>query len=296
MIQQEPCSIEKKTKKQRIADYILITIASAIYAVGVSMFLDPNNLASGGVTGIAIILNRFTGIETGTMFLILNIPIILLGFWKFGLKFIISTFYSIFMVSIFTNLFAPFGAATTDQFLAAMAGSALVAVGIGLIFKAGSTSGGVDIIVKCLRIRYPHLKSGALFLILDMAIVVAAGIVFRDLDTALYAGLAVIICSAVLDVVLYGRDEAKLIYIISNRFTKIADRLMEEVDVGVTYIKGQGAYSNTDKQVIMCVIKKQSAPRVEVIVKEEDADAFMIVSSASEIFGEGYKSYFSEKL
>lgn len=288
--------VEYKSFKRRAFDYAVITIASIIYAAGISLFLDPNNLASGGITGVAIIANRYSGIETGTLYLLFNIPVIILGIWKFGWKFIISTFYSIFIVSVFTNLIAPFGAATKDPLLAALAGSTLVAIGIGFIFKAGATSGGVDIIVKCLRLKYKHLKAGILFLALDMFIVAVSGLVFQNMDTALYAALAVIICSVVMDIVLYGTDEAKLIYIISNKYTSIADRLMEEADVGVTYIEGTGAYSKTDKKVIMCVMKKQDAPRAEEIVREEDADAFMIVSSANEIFGEGYKSYFSEKL
>lgn len=287
---------QKKTWKRRVLDYLMITVASFIYAVAVSLFLDPNSLAPGGVTGIAIILNRLSGLETGTWVLLINIPIIILGMWKFGLHFILSTVYCTAATSFFINLLAAFGVATEDRFLAALVGGALMAVGIGLVFKAGATTGGTDIIVKLLRLRFPHLKTGSLFLITDAVIVTVSAFVFKDLDVALYAGVVVFVNSTLLDVVLYGRDGAKLIFIISDAHASITKRLLEELDIGVTYISGTGAYSGREKSVIMCVMKKQISAQTEVIVREEDPDAFMIVTSATEIFGEGYKSIYSEKL
>lgn len=158
---------EKKTMKRRVLDYIQITLAALLYSIAVSLFLDPNALAPGGVTGIAIILNRLTGLETGTLVLAINIPIIAVGTWKFGLRFILSTMYCTVLTSGFINLLAPFGAATGDPFLAALVGGALMAVGIGLVFKAGATTGGTDIIIKLLRLKFPYLKTGRLFLITD---------------------------------------------------------------------------------------------------------------------------------
>ncbi len=286
----------KKSWKRMIWDYVTITIAALFYAVAISLFLDPNSLAPGGVTGISIILNRVTGIETGSLILLLNCPILVLGMWKFGLRFILSTIYCTTLTSFFTNLLTPIGALTTDPLLAALAGSALMSVALGWVFKAGATTGGTDIIVKVLRLKMPHLKTSSLFLLLDAAVVTASAMVFRDVDKALYAGVAVCVTSFLLDLVLYGRDGAKLIYIISDHSEKITARLLEELEIGVTYVQGSGAYSGKEKSVIMCVIKKPLAPKAEEIVKEEDPLAFMIVTSAMEIYGEGYKSYFGEKL
>lgn len=287
---------KKETVQKRIFQYLLMTAASFCYAIGVSLFLDPNNLAPGGVTGIAIILNRLWGMSTGTMIFVINIPILLLGMWKFGFRFLISTIYCTVMVSAFTDLLGSIGAVTADPILAALSGAVLMAVGMGGVFKAGGTTGGTDIIVKLLRLRFPHIKTGALFLLLDVIVVTLSALVFQNLDRALYAGIAVGITSFTLDLVLYGRDGAKLIYIISDRSREIADRLLKELDIGVTYVEGQGAYSGKEKKVILCVVRKQLAPQVEDVVKEEDPVSFMIVSSATEIYGEGYKSYFSEKL
>lgn len=287
---------EKKSRKRRVADYCLITAAASLYAVAVSLFLDPNSLAPGGVTGISVILNRVTGLETGTWVLLINLPILAVGAWKFGWKFILSTIYCTILTSLFINVLAPYGPVTDDRLLSALAGGALMALAIGIVFKAGATTGGTDIIVKLLRLRIPHLKTGFLFLILDAAIVTLSAFVFRNLDVALYAGLVVIVNSMLLDVVLYGRDGAKLLFIISDSHPAITKRLLEELDIGVTYISGSGAYSGKDKNVIMCVVKKQLSPKAEEIVRQEDPMAFMIVTSATEIFGEGYKNIFSERL
>lgn len=287
---------EQKTLKRRILEYLLMTFSCLCYAAAISLFLDPNNLAPGGVSGISIILNRLIPIGVGNLILLINIPILLLGLWKFGFKLILSTLYCTVLSSLLTNALSGYGAVTKDPLLAALAGAGLVAVGLGGVFKAGATTGGMDIIIKLLRLKYPHMKTGALFFMTDVTIVAASVLVFQDLDRALYAGIAVFVTSFTLDLVLYGRDGAKLIYIISDNSEKITERLLEELDIGVTYVKGQGAYSGKEKKVIMCVMRKQLAPRTEEIVKEEDPDAFMIISSATEIYGEGYKSYFSEKL
>lgn len=287
---------KKKSLGQTIKDYLLITVSCIIYSVAVSLFLDPNSLAPGGVTGIAIILNRLIPVETGTLILLLNIPILILGTWKFGIRFSLSTIYSTVLISLFTNLFASVEVVTRDPLLAALAGSTLTAIGIGGVFKAGATTGGTDIIVKILRLKMPHLKTGGLFLAIDACIVTASAFVFKDIDVALYAGLTVFVISLVLDLVLYGRDEAKLFFIISDKSEQITRRLLEELDIGVTHMQGAGAFSGKEKQVILCAAKKVTAPKAEQIVREEDSQAFMIITSATEIYGEGYKSYFSEKL
>lgn len=279
-----------------LKNLLLIAAAALIYAAGISLFLDPNRLAPGGITGIAVILNRLIPVETGTLYFLLNVPIMLLGIWKFGLKFIAKTAWAIFLTSFFTNLLSPVGALTDDLLMAGLAGGVLIAVGIGLIFKAGATTGGTDIIIKILRQKYRHLKTGFLFLCSDVVIVAISGFVFRDLNVALYALLTVVISGKALDYVLYGGDEAKLLYIITENPVQIADRLMHELEVGVTYLQGEGGWTGREKKVIFCVVQKRLGPQVEEIVKREDPLAFMVVTSANEIYGEGYKNFFSEAL
>lgn len=288
---------EVKAAAKFIKKYMKLTAAAFLYSAAVGLFLDPNALAPGGVTGISIILNRLSGLPTGTWFLLINLPVLFLGMWKFGIKFIVSTIYCTSLISVFTNVLEEWrGAVTTDLLLAAAAGGALSAVAMGIVFKAGSTTGGTDIIVKILRMKFPQLKTSFLVLMLDVTVVILSAFVFGDVDRALYAGLAVFVISVVLDLVLYGRDGAKLIYIISDKSEAIAIRILEELDIGVTYIDGYGAYSGKNKKIIMCVMRKNLYHKAEEIVKAEDGEAFMIVSSASEIYGEGYKNIFSEKI
>ena len=260
--------------------------------------IDPNNIAPGGMTGLAICLNRLLNIGTGLWFGIMNIPILIIAIWKFGIRFTLSTIYATSMISVFTDLCTKFFSKYViyDKILAVVFGSAATAVAIGLIFKCHATSGGTDVIIKLLRLKYPHIKTGALYILTDMVVLVIAAIVFNDIAAALYSFMSVIVTSIVVDYVLYGRDGAKLIFIISDKPDIITARLLEELDVGVTHVIGKGGYSGDDKKVIMCAIKKRLSPLAEDIVREEDPNAFMIVSSASEIFGEGYKSYFDERM
>ena len=173
---------------QKLKKYVIITAAAFVYAVGVSLFTDPNNMAPGGVTGISIILSRLLPVSTGTFIMLINIPILIFAVWKFGIAFTVSTIYAIALISSFTNVLSPYGAATDDILLAALVGGTLTAVSIGVIFRAGATTGGTDIIVKALRLRFPHLKTGKIFFIADALVVTLSGIVFRDLNAALYAG------------------------------------------------------------------------------------------------------------
>lgn len=286
----------KKIVFNRIKDYFLIFVSCIIYAAGISLFLDPNKLAPGGVTGISIIINHMTEFPTGTMILLINIPIMLLAIYKFGYKLFLSTIFALVVSSLAINLLAPFGPATNDPLLAAIAGSVLVGISIGFIFKAGATTGGADIIVKLLRLKFKHIKTGRIFIFADGLVVTASGLVFKDLNVALYAGIAVIIQAFVLDMILYGTDGARLLYIISDNEEKIADRFMKELDVGVTYLHGSGAFTSKDKKVMLCAMRKQLLPRAREIVLQVDENAFLIVSSANQVFGEGFRRHDSVDL
>ena len=286
----------KKKLFHEIKSFLLIAVATAIYAVGISLFLDPNQLAPGGVAGIAVILNRLVEIETGTLYFVLNIPIILLGIWKFGIRFIAKTVYAIILVSVFTNLLSPMGALTDDLLIAGVAGGILIAVGIGLIFRAGATTGGTDIIVKILRRKFRHLKTGFLFLCTDILVVSLSALVFKNIEVAFYALLTVVVCGKALDYVLYGGDVAKMLFIMTEKPEEIGKRLMEELDVGVTYLQGQGGFTGTEKRVVFTMVPNRLGAEAQDIVKSEDRMAFMVVTSANEIFGEGYKDLFREEI
>lgn len=279
-------------------EYGIMIFGTIIYAIGIAMFLEPNHLAPGGVTGISIILNSFIPLETGTLIFVINIPLIILGYLKLGRKLVWRTFFCVALTSAVVDVIGNYyGQAVTDDLLiSAITGAGMVGLGIGLIMKQQGTTGGSDIIVRLIRKRFPHIKTGKIFSVLDCAIVAVSAVVFRDIVIALYALIAVASSAFVLDRVLYGTDEAMLTYIISDHSQAIADRLLKDLEVGVTFIQGKGAYSGRQKDVILVVMRKPVGPKAEEIIKEVDPTAFMIVSSAHEIYGQGYKNIFSEKL
>ena len=288
--------IENKEKNKKIAKfigrYIVITFAACIYAVGISMFLDPNNLAPGGLTGAAVILTRIIPITLGTLIVIMNIPIMILGAWKFGARFTLSTLYTLVVSSAFMEVFERMGYVIThDKILAALVGGTLMGAGMGLCLRMETTTGGIDIIIKVLRQKYRQVKSGEMYLIIDGLILAAAALYFKDIEVSMYAGVAIVVSTYILDKVLYGSDEAKLVYIVSNKRKIIATRMMVELNMGVTLVEGKGAYNMENTEVIMCVMHKQNLTKVINLVSEVDPEAFMIVSSATEVFGEGFKGH-----
>lgn len=285
-----------KNPKKILKKVIMVLIGTFIYSAGVGLFLDPNGLAPGGVVGISVIVSHIFGGATGTWYFLFNIPIVLLGWWQFGGRFIIWSFLSVLFNSLFTNMFGVFSAVTNEPLLAALAGSILTGVGIGVVLRSGATTGGTDIIIKVLRRKYPAIKTSTFFMVVDVCIVAAAGILFRDFNIAMYAFIAVVVAGRVMDYVLYGKDEATLVFIISDKADSVLSRILKEISAGATILTGRGAYSQNEKNIIMCVVKKRTTPDLEDIVKEEDSHAFMIVTSANEIYGEGYKNILKERL
>ncbi|MBO5869735.1 MAG: YitT family protein [Clostridia bacterium] len=288
----------KKNLTQTIKNYGLITIGCLLFAAGVSLFLDPNELASGGVSGIAIILGGITDIlPTGTWVILFNIPIMIAGVWKLGAKILVPTFYAIAISSLSMNLFEEYvSPLTNNPLLACVGGGVLVAAGIGLVFRGGATTGGSDIIVKLLRLKFRHISTGAIFLFTDGLICLISGFVFGDIDKALFAGIGVFIQMSVLNMVLYGSDEARMVYIISERDDIIAKRLLKELDVGATYLYGNGVYTGNDKKVLMCALRMRLLPQAREVIRQEDSDAFVIVTKATNVFGEGFKSHAEDDL
>ncbi len=290
--------------KTLIRNATLIPVGCLIYAAGVGLFLDPNGLTPAGVSGLAIIINHFlktsfgiTALETGTIIAIVNIPIMVLGIWKFGFKFFFSTIVATMLSSWFINVLeANVTPPTTEPLLCSILGGAFVSLGMGIIFRAGATTGGTDVIVRVLRARYKHIKTGQLFWILDGIVVLLTAAAFKDIKVLLYALITLTVQTFVMDSVLYGPDSATMVYIMSDNEKAISGRLLKELEVGVTLMKAEGAYTGKNKNVVLCVVKKQVFPKVKDIVAEEDPRAFMIVTKATEIFGEGFKEHNAEEI
>lgn len=284
----------KQTLRQRFTRFLMLNAAAAIYAAGIALFLDPNLLVTGGLSGIAIMLSRFLPLDTGMIVLILNIPLLIVGTIVFGRQFLLSTVYATVVssvwISLFGRWFAPVLPFTDNLFIEALLGGCILSFGLALVFLSGGTTGGTDIIAKLLRRRFRHLSTGRFLMISDVVIVIASAIVFREIEPALYSAIAIVIGDMLFDKVLYGFDEAKLIYIISEKESAIRARILNDLEAGVTILEGKGGFTGDEKKVLLVAVKKPMFPRVKDIVREEDATAFMIVTSATEVFGEGFKT------
>ncbi len=289
---------KSKNIKTHIIDFLTLTLGAVIFAAGVACFLDPNSIASGGISGIAIIITKFLEmLPTGTVITIINIPILILGTVKFGFKFLASTMYAVVVSSAAIDILDIYvGSLTSEPLLATVAGAVLVGAGIGLIFRTGATSGGTDVIVKLLRLKFRHMPTGAVFGIVDGLVCLTSGLVFKNIEITIYAFIALMIQSFVMNKVLYGGDGARMIYVISDKNSVIAERLMDEVDVGATFVRGSGAYTGNEKEVLMVVMRAKQLPVVRDVVKQEDENAFMIVTNATSVFGEGFKRHDSEEV
>lgn len=286
---------KKRTLRHWAGKIFLTTVGAVLYAVSIGFFLDPSHLSAGGVTGIAQIVSQYLPIGTGTLSLLMNVPIMFLGMWKFGVKFFALTAYALVLSSPLIDLFVAHPL-TTDPVLAALAGGALLGVGMGVLFRAGASSGGVDIITKVIRLRFPHVKTGAIFFILDAIIIGVSALVFGDLDIGLYATIGILITTFVVNYVLYGSDEARMVYIISNEPQKIANLLLEQLNLGGTFLNGYGAYTGKEKKVLMCVMRPKQLPAAREVAASVDPGAFLIVAGVSAVFGEGFKSHNAEEL
>lgn len=293
--------MKQKQVVKKIFRYVFITFTAALYAVGIALFLNPNNLAPGGISGIAIILKKmFPGLPgVGMLILLINIPILAVGIKKFGIKFILSTMYSLIVSSVLIDILPivfNVNGVTDNKMLASVIGGATFGLGMGLMFRLDTTTGGLDIIVKIIKQKKPHLKTGQIYFLLDVVILAASAMAFKDVEVALYVAIAIYVSTVVMDRAIYGGDEATLVYIISEKRELIARRMMKEVNVGATMIQAKGAYSNETTEVIMCVMKKQTLVKVRNILKQTDSGAFMIVSSANEVFGQGFKDHFKTEI
>lgn len=274
--------------------YFLITIASGIYAFGFNWCYKPNAIAFGGLTGVAQIINHFLPwAPIGTVVILMNIPLFLLGWKLLGGRLLVTSLYAMATSSLFIDLLdGIYAFHPMDQpLLGCIFGGVLLGFSLGLVFIRGATTGGTDLIARLLKLKIAWIPMGRLLMGIDLFVIVAAAIAFQNLYSALYGLVALYISSIVMDSVLYGLDNAKVAYIISDHYREIADSIVKDLDRGVTFLHGEGAYSGAAKKVLMCAFKQRQIVEIKRIVKEMDPQAFIIVCEAHEVLGDGFREY-----
>lgn len=268
--------------------YLGIASGSFIFAFGLNYFIIANGLAEGGFTGLALIIHYLTGLPTGGVLLVLNIPLLLLGWIKWGKTFILKTVLSVLGVSLAVDLTSGWGLKTHDLLLAALYGGVLSGVGIGVVLRSGGTTGGVDIIARYINETY-GLSMGKFFFLFDFILLAAIGILF-GLEKALYTLVTVYIFSLVIDKIIEGIDEAKAVIVISQATMAISQAILGEMDRGATIVKGYGAYTGRDKNVLYVVVGRHQLLRLKKIIREHDPRAFVIINNVHEVLGEGFRA------
>lgn len=276
----------------QVVKYALITIGAAIGAVGFQFFMFPNAIVSGGLIGIAQIVNRLTGLPVGAFSIVLNIPLFIIAWKQFGLGFIISSFAGTVLYSVFIDAAAMTNiVATTDPMLASIIGGVIKGLGLGTIYYVGATTGGVDIVARFLRRRFPYINFGTLILLMDAVIIAAYAWIFKIYESAMYSLICMFVMSRAVDLVLYGLDNSNICYIVSEHTDDIVNEItLGQLHRGVTLLHAEGAYSHEEKQVIMCVIKRPQIAAIRRMVRAIDPKAFMVVTDAKNVFGKGFDS------
>ena len=276
------------------ARYVFMTLlGSALYAVSFNMFLHPQGINGGGVSGIAMLIVKLLGVgAVGLYMILINIPLFVVGYSKIGRRFFIGSLIGLLATSILIDVtegLLPI--VQTEPLLAAIYGGVLAGLGIGLVFSVGASTGGADIASRLIKRRLRNVQIGKIMLALDMVTVVLTGLVYRDINNALYSVVALYCSSKMIDMVVYGLDYSKVALIISDRYEEIANTIENQLSRGLTLLDGQGFYTKTEKKVILCAIKRQQLAELKEITNAIDPGAFIILQEAHQVLGSGFKHY-----
>ena len=277
-----------KTKEFSL-DLLKMTIGTLIMAIGIEQFLLPNQLSTGGFSGIGTVIYYTMGISVGTTMLVLNIPLFIIAYFKVGKKFFINAVIGTFLLSYFLNIFQNIDSVTDDRVLACLYGSVIVGIGTAIVLKANGSTGGTELLANVIRIYKPQMKTGTLMIIFDTLIVIANTIFFREIEVALYSALAIYIMGKILDIFFEGIDFAKMLLIISPKWEQISDAINKELKRGSTALYGKGMYKKQEKNILLCVMSRAEIREARKIIEDIDSSAFIIITNAREVFGEGFK-------
>ncbi|HHY06238.1 MAG TPA: YitT family protein [Clostridia bacterium] len=272
---------------KKLLPYLGITLGSFIFAFGLNYFIIANGLAEGGFTGIALIIHYLTGWSVGAILITLNIPLFFIGWQLWGKDFVLKTLLGVFAVSFAVDLTTGLSFKTQDLLLGALYGGVLSGVGIGIILRSGATTGGVDIIARLIHER-TGINMGKVYFSFDFAIIFIVAFFF-GLEKALYTLVALYIFSRIIDRLLEGGNEARAVTIISSVNQVIVQAIINELERGATILKGSGAYTGKEKNILYVVISKQQLLHLKKIIRQIDPRAFIIVSNVYEVLGEGFR-------
>lgn len=286
-----------RTFWKKISWIPMTILGSAIFALGFAMFLQPNNLNAGGISGLAQVLVELTQIgSVGTLSILINLPLFLLGGLKIGKRFFFGSALGMLTSSLLIDAFSCVALTGLEPLVATLYGGVLCGLGLGMVFITGTSTGGSDILVRLLKLRYRNVPIGQISLSFDGAVVILTGLVFGDVTKALYTGIAVFLTSQILDAVIYRFDYSKVALIISSEYERIAQEIGLKLDRGATFLHGEGSYSHHPTKVVLAAVKRQQVAELKELVTKIDPNAFIIVQEAHQVLGDGFSRYTKDSL
>ena len=278
--------------------WILATIlGSTVFALGFAVFLEPNDMNPGGISGLAQVAVELLGFgSVGTLNILINLPLFILGGLKIGKRFFAGSLLGMCLSSVLIDLFSVFAFLTTEPLIGAIYGGVLCGLGLGVVFVSGTSTGGSDILVRLLKLKYRNVPIGQISMCFDAIVVVLTGLVFQDLNKALYTGVTVFLCGKVVDAVVYGFDYSKVALIVSYEYEAIAEEIARKLDRGATFLHAEGSYSHRDTKVVLAAVKRQQITELKELVMAIDPNAFVIVQEAHQVLGDGFSRYSKDSL
>lgn len=285
----------KLTGKELFRNLLMIIFGSAVFGLGFHLFLDPNGINCGGITGIAMLIiygtkSRF--LTVGLLTVVFNLPLFFLGLRHIGKRFFFGSLLGMVVSSACIDLF-PYliRVPKVDPLIASIFGGILIGAGLGLVFIAEASTGGIDIVARLLKMKLRNLPIGKIILCMDICTAIATGIVYRQFSNTLYSIITLFLSSVALDRVVYGLDYSKVALVISDRHEEISSRICSQLDRGVTMLDGEGYYSHSKKTVLLCAVKRRQLAQLKELIMTVDPNAFVILQDAHQVFGDGFKRY-----
>ena len=275
--------------RRAAADVAYIIVGSCCFGLSVALFSAPNNIAPGGVTGLATLAHHLWEVPIGGLTVAVNVPLILIAWWRLGHLFAARTLLGLSISSVVIDTMAsilpPFSG---DRLLAAIFGGVLTGLGLGLILSRGATTGGAEVVARLLERRWPHIPIGKLILLLDGVVIALSALVYRELESPLYAIILVYVASLLTDRLVYGGRRGKTVLIISRRHAEITRRILRELRRGVTLLSGVGGFTGSPQQVILCAVRRTELFTLKQVVSAADPEAFVLLLTADEVLGSGF--------
>lgn len=276
---------------------IKIAVGCALFGLGFNLFLAPNALNAGGLSGLSMILVHWLGAgSVGVFTAIMNLPLFVLAGRKLGKRFCLGSLAGMALSATFLDLFALLPVPETEPLIGALYGGLICGAGLGVIFTSGISTGGSDIVVRLLKLRYQNVPIGSITIIFDACVAILTGIAFHDISVALYSGVAIFVIGQVIDAIVYRFDYSKVALIITREHEKIARAIGNELSRGVTFLHGEGAYSHSGTKVVLTAVRKQQLAELKRLVVDADPGAFIIVQEAHQVLGDGFSRYSREAL